>query len=59
MVKKEKKIMDKILRLQISEKQENVLKSYHEKGMISTKREIASLIRQCSAEVVRGASKGK
>ena len=41
--------MDKIPRLKISEEQKNILKSFHENGMISTKREMGSAIRECAS----------
>ena len=41
--------MDKIPRRKISEEQKNILKSFHENGMISTKREMGSVICECAS----------
>lgn len=41
--------MDKIPRVKITEEQKNILKSFHENGMISTKREMGSVIRECAS----------
>ena len=43
--------MDKTVRLKISAQQKAVLKKYHDEGMISTRREMGSTIRECAAEV--------
>ena len=38
-------------RLCISQERKEILKSYHNNGMISTKREMATMIRECASKV--------